>query len=154
QLPLERQKLAAAPLLREAVEGFQPFALDAGVTLTCIAPDDLPAVNGDPVRLRQVLGNLLANALRHTPEGGVVTVRGERDGSCVRVTVENTGSALTAEEAARAFDPFWRAYTARSRDGGSGLGLAIARQLVALHGGRIWIDTPPGTVAVRFTLPV
>jgi signal transduction histidine kinase len=154
QLPLERQPLALAALLREAAAGFQPFALDAGVTLTCIAADDLPRVSVDPLRLRQVLGNLLANALRHTPPGGAVTVRGERDGPCVRVTVENTGSTLTPEQAARVFDPFWRADPSRATDGGSGLGLAIARQLIALHGGRIWIDPLPSAVAVRFTLPL
>ncbi len=153
QLPLEKQPISAVLLLHEAAEGFQPFALDADVTLACIAPVDLPVVNVDPVRLRQVLGNLLANALRHTPPGGSVTVRGERDGAGVRVTVENTGSTLTPEQAARVFDPFWRADPSRAADGGSGLGLAIARQLVALHGGRIWIDPLPDAVAVRFTLP-
>ncbi len=153
QLPLEKQPLDLAALLREAVEGFAPFALDAGVTLTCDAPDGLPLVAVDRVRLRQVLGNLLANALRHTPEGGAIHVRGERDGAALRVTVENTGSALTPEQAARAFDPFWRADPSRAEDGGSGLGLAIARQLIALHGGRIWIDPLPGGVAARFTLP-
>jgi signal transduction histidine kinase len=153
QLPLQPQRLPLAALLREAAEGFQPFALDAEVALLCIAPDDLPLVSADPVRLRQIMGNLLANALRHTPPGGRVTVRGEREGAGVRVTVENTGSTLTPDEAARAFDPFWRADPARLADGGSGLGLAIARQLVALHGGRIWIDPLPDGVAVRFTLP-
>ncbi|MGL4648023.1 MAG: sensor histidine kinase, partial [Caldilineaceae bacterium] len=153
QLPLERQSLAPAALLCEAADAFQPFALDASVTLTCDAPPDLPQVNADAVRLRQVLGNLLANALRHTPEGGQIMVRGERDGAALRVTVENTGGAVTADQAARAFDPFWRADPARSLDGGSGLGLAIARGWITQHGGRIWMEPLPGGVAVRFTLP-
>lgn len=154
QLPLEKQPVEPAALLREAVAGFEPFALDAGVTLTCDAPDDLPTVAVDRVRMRQALGNLLTNALRHTPEGGVIRVRGEAEGLAVRVTVENTGRTLTPEQAARAFDPFWRADPSRTDDGGSGLGLAITRQLVALHDGHIWIDPLPGGVAARFTLPI
>jgi signal transduction histidine kinase len=153
QLPLERQLLSLGLLLREAADAFQPFALDAGVGLTCDAPPDLPMVHGDALRLRQVLGNLLANALRHTPEDGQIRVCGEHEGVALRVTVENTGATLTPEQAARAFDPFWRADPARSLDGGSGLGLAIARGWITQHGGRIWMEPLPGGVAVRFTLP-
>lgn len=154
-LSLERVAVPADELARRAVQSFEPLALDANITLEHDFDPGLPAVRADIDRMQQVFGNLLTNALRHTPPEGRITVRAARQGNTVRFAVSNTGQALSPEQAAQVFKPFWRAEDARARDtGGSGLGLAIAQQLVALHGGRIWVESTPGLTTFLFELPV
>ena len=98
-----------------------------------------------------MLFNLLTNALRHTPNDGSIAVHVHPDGHGVVVAVEDTGDGLSAEAAARMFERFWRAETARSSRG-SGLGLAIARGLVEAQGGHIWAENrPQGGARVAFT---
>ncbi len=155
KLSLERVAVPADELARRAVQSFEPLALDANITLEHDFEPGLPAVRADVDRMQQVLGNLLTNALRHTPPEGRITVRAARQGDRVRFAVSNTGQGLSPEQAAQVFRPFWRAQDARARDtGGSGLGLAIAQQLVALHGGRIWVESAPGLTTFLFELPV
>jgi two-component system sensor histidine kinase BaeS len=154
QLPLQRVTITPADLVGRAVASFAPLALDAGITLTHEVAPDAPSVHVDLDRMQQVLGNLLTNALRHTPEGGQIALRVTRAGESARFAVTNTGEGLTPEQAANVFTPFWRAEDARERDsGGSGLGLAITRQLLALHGGSIWVESQPGQTAFVFDLP-
>ena len=93
----------------------------------------------DAIRVRQILVNLLTNADRHTPAGGVITVRGTRDPEHVTVEVQNTGSSLDSDQLSRVFERFYRADPARRRStGGRGLGLAIVKHLVEAQGGRVW----------------
>ncbi|GAB4572245.1 MAG: ATP-binding protein [Anaerolineae bacterium] len=154
RLPLERRRIRADEVLSQAATAFEPLALDAEVTLTTAIDPHLPEVLVDVDRIQQVMGNLLSNALRHTPPGGRITVRAERVGAAVQVSVHNTGAPLAPEDRAHLFDRFWRAEEARTRDsGGSGLGLAITRQLVQLHGGRIAVENTPDGVIFTFTLP-
>lgn len=111
-------------------------------------------MTADPVRLRQAVGNLVSNAVRHTPEGGTVTLRayGSEDGDAVLVDVADTGSGIPADDLARVFDRFWRGEKSRSRrTGGSGLGLAIVRKLAEAHGGTATAVSTPGEGSV-FTL--
>ncbi len=100
----------------------------------------------DAGRLDQVLSNLLANALRHTPPGGAITLRAEPIDGGVRITVRDTGEGIPSEDLPFIFDRFWRGDRSRSHAGGagSGLGLPIARQLVHAHGGRIRVESQPG----------
>ncbi|MBN2304381.1 MAG: HAMP domain-containing protein [Anaerolineae bacterium] len=155
QLPLKRTTIPAGELVRRAVVSFTPLAADANITLESDWPDDLPPVEVDIDRMQQVLGNLLTNALRHTPEHGTITVRVQRAGDRVRYAVINSGQGLTPDEAAHVFDPFWRAEEARERDsGGIGLGLSIARQMLLLHGGRIWAEAGSSAAVFTFELPV
>lgn len=154
RLPLERSLTDPGALAAQAVAMFEPLALDAGVTLQATIAPGLPSVLVDVDRLRQVFGNLLSNALRHTPEGERIVVDMRAEAETVRVSVRNTGSRLTPEETAHLFDRFWRAEEARARDsGGSGLGLAITRQLVRLHGGEIRVESDADSVTFVFTLP-
>ena len=112
-----------------------------GISLRVEAPSDLPPVRMDRTRMAQALGNLLDNAVRHTPEGGVVLVLVEAVGESVRVSVEDTGEGVPEEELGQIFDRFYRVDPSRSRaTGGTGLGLTIARQLVEAHGGTIWAE--------------
>jgi two-component system OmpR family sensor kinase len=116
-------------------------------------------VLGDEARLRQVLSNLVNNAITHTPAGTPVDVRLSRrdEGGqpLVVIEVSDQGPGLTAEQTERIFERFYRADAARSREnGGTGLGLAIVAALVAAHGGRVELDTAPGDGATfRVLLP-
>ncbi|MFJ9186679.1 sensor histidine kinase [Streptomyces anulatus] len=128
-------------LLSQVAAAHQARAENAGVTLAVTATAPGPALRADPVRLRQAVGNLVSNAVRHTPEGGRVTLRAyvsdEGDGA-VLVEVADTGSGIRSEDLPHVFDRFWRAEKSRSRrTGGSGLGLAIVRKLVEAHGGTV-----------------
>ncbi|HTS14489.1 MAG TPA: HAMP domain-containing sensor histidine kinase [Candidatus Sulfotelmatobacter sp.] len=127
-------------LLSDVVAAFTPAAAGAGVRLTTAVEGDLPVLELDPVRTREVLSNLVANALRHTPRGGTVTLgaRASRDG--VRLTVADTGAGIPPDLLDHVFDRFVKGTDSH----GSGLGLAIARGLVEAQGGTISAASPPG----------
>jgi two-component system sensor histidine kinase BaeS len=137
------------------VAGFRALAADREVTLGLEIADDLPPVRVDAGRMAQVLGNLLDNALRHTPEGGQVAVRAARGDGGVVVSVSDTGPGVPPGQLLHLFERFWRGDPSRSRrTGGSGLGLAIARRIVEAHGGRIWAElVADGGLRVSFRLP-
>ena len=114
--------------------------------------DDLPLVEVDPVRIREVIGNLVANALRHTPSGGRIAIEASRaagpPGGWIEVAVRDTGSGIDPGLLPHVFDRFARG----AGSSGSGLGLSIARGLVALHGGTIAASSPSGggtTIMIR-----
>jgi signal transduction histidine kinase len=110
----------------------------------------------DPVRFTQVLTNILDNALHYTPEGGRVVIATRQSGDQVEVTIEDNGPGVTAEEATRIFERFYRIDSSRARDdGGSGLGLAIAKSIVEMHKGKIWAESEKGRgVKVIIQLPL
>ena len=118
-------------------------------------PPAPPWAEADPVRLRQAVGNLVSNAIRHTPAGGTVTVRAQSvAGGGVVIEVTDTGSGIAAEDLPRVFDRFWRAEKSRSRQtGGSGLGLSIVRKLAEAHGGSVAAASGPGPGSV-FTITI
>jgi two-component system sensor histidine kinase BaeS len=155
QLTLEKRTVNLADLLWDAQVNYEPQASDQGVTLGLDLPPGLPHVMADWHRINQVLGNLLTNALRHTPTGGRVTLSANAATGQVRVMVVDTGAGIPAEDSPYVFDRFWRGEKSRSRvGGGSGLGLAIAKQLVELHGGTIGAESAPGGGSeFWFTLP-
>ena len=162
QLSLEKQPLDVGDLLRDAQVNFGPQADDRGVTLALDLSSELPLVVADRRRIAQVLGNLLTNALRHTPQGGCVTLSAAPSPSLpggekgrVTISVSDTGAGIPAEDLPYIFERFWRGDKSRSRaGGGSGLGLAIAKQLVEVHGGSIAVESTPGVGSTfRFTLP-
>ena len=155
RLALHREPTDLDVLVSDAASSFDAAAAAAGVTLTVEVPDDLPIVDVDPVRIREVVSNLVSNALRHTPRGGQVTVTGADSGTGrgrrIEIAVRDTGAGIDPALLPNVFDRF--AKSADSR--GSGLGLAIARGLVEAHGGTIAAESPPGEGATfRFTLPV
>jgi len=137
------------------VDGFRALAADRDIELSLDAADVLPSVRIDSERMAQVLGNVLDNALRHTPAGGSVTVRAARGDGGVVVSVADTGPGVPPEHLPHLFERFWRGDLSRSRrTGGSGLGLAIARQIVEAHGGRVWAEIAAGGgLRVRFCVP-
>jgi two-component system OmpR family sensor kinase len=153
QLPLDLQPLDVAPLIQETVAAFELLADEKRVGIDTQLSSDLPAIYADRVRLRQVLHNLLANALRHTPDGGTVTVAAQPDGAGVALCVVDTGEGIDALALPHVFDRFYRTDPSRSREtGGSGLGLAIVKALVEAQGGSVEAASPgPGQGAI-FTL--
>ncbi len=138
QLSLNLAPTDLRPLLRETIEVFAPMAEDGSISLEAQLAPTLPAVAIDSVRLRQVLHNLLANALRHTPAGGTVSVQSAATADAVTITIRDSGEGIAPEHLPHVFDRFYRADRARARDtGGAGLGLAIVRAIVQAHGGTV-----------------
>ncbi len=150
-LQLKKEATDLALLVRETAATFQPQAAAASVSLTVEAGADLPWLELDPGRLRQVLTNLLANALRYTPAGGTVTVRyHQADGQAV-IEVTDTGPGIPADELPHIFERFYRS----ADSGGMGLGLAIAKKLTEAHGGTLTAESAPGAGTImRVTLPI
>jgi signal transduction histidine kinase len=146
QLPLVREPVDVTELLADACTSFSGQAEAAGIDLRVEIGGNLPTLIGDVGRLDQVLGNLVANAVRHTPSGGQITLGAEPIKSGVRIRVRDTGEGIPAADLPHIFDRFWKGDRSRTRSGGagSGLGLAIARQLVNAHGGTICGESEPG----------
>ncbi|MFB9468582.1 DUF4153 domain-containing protein [Nonomuraea salmonea] len=139
---IEAEAVALAPLVEQAVR--EAALPREDVSIRPSVPDDL-VLRADPDLLAQVLANLLDNAVRHSPPGGTVTVRGAAVGPGVRLTVEDQGPGIPASARARVFERFSRLDTGRAADsGGAGLGLAIVKEIVELHGGAIRIDDCAG----------
>uniref|UniRef100_UPI00274265E8 sensor histidine kinase n=1 Tax=Actinoplanes sp. RD1 TaxID=3064538 RepID=UPI00274265E8 len=142
-LQYHRVPVDLAELVTTAATAHRAVAAEAGIELTVDAPHPVDAV-ADPDRLRQVLGNLLSNAVRYTDSGGTVSVHVFAAGADAVLTVRDTGVGMSADDVRRVFDRFWRADPARQRaTGGTGLGLTIAHQIVTDHGGRIEVASRP-----------
>jgi len=154
-LELQREPTDLTELMEDAVASFRLRAEAAGVTIGAEFEAGLPTLDIDPTRIRQVLVNLLTNALQHTRAGGSIRVRCARelnDGvDSVSVVISDTGRGIAPEELPRVFDRFYKSPDSR----GSGLGLAIVKNLVTAHGGVISASSEPGKgTTIRFTLPV
>jgi signal transduction histidine kinase len=166
QLPLYREPLDPRDLLESARSAFAGQAEAQGVTLKVDSAGELPQIDADPQRMAQVLANLVANALRYTPEGGSIVLsatqetKDERrktmdDGNGLQpivhrppsivFQVRDSGCGIAPEDLPHVFDRFYRADRSRTRgSGGAGLGLAITRQIVVAHGGLIWAESELG----------
>jgi signal transduction histidine kinase len=152
-LELHREPTDMGVLAGEVIGAFRAKAEAAGVQLVEDVGDELPLIDIDPLRVREVLTNLTTNALRHTPAGGSVRIHASVDGSGreMAISVIDTGSGITPEDLPHVFDRF-----AKSVDSpGTGLGLAIAKNLVAAHAGQIKAESVVGQgTTVRFSLPI
>lgn len=153
RLPIEAERVEPRQLLDETAELFVAVAAAQSVTVQTQPVDGVPPVEADRHRVMQVLSNLVGNALKFTPEGGMVTVRAEeRDGE-VLFTVADTGPGIPKENLSDIFSPYWQAKRAERL--GAGLGLPIAKGVVEAHGGRIWVESEPGDgTRFYFTLPL
>jgi signal transduction histidine kinase len=143
-------------LIKDTLTGIQAKATARGLALSADIPTTLPMVNIDSYRIKQVLLNLLDNAVAHTDKGGRITVKANQQDKMVRVSVADTGEGIPADELALIFERFYRVDRSRTRKtGGSGLGLTIAKRLVEAHGGTIEAESEPGRGSTfTFTLPV
>jgi two-component system sensor histidine kinase BaeS len=149
-LRLHPEPTEPAALVADAVVAFRGAAEQRGVELSDEVAPGLPALDVDPVRIGEVLSNLVANALRHTPGGGEVAVRAQSTPGGVTFTVTDNGPGIRPTDLPHVFDRFWKS----ADSGGSGLGLAIAKHLVEAHGGTIAAESGPGPgTTVRVHLP-
>ena len=150
-LVLDREPTDLGRLTGEVVERLGRVAAAADVRLRVDAADDLPTVDVDPVRIREVVSNVVVNAIGASPRGGTVTVAVRHDGADAVLTVHDIGVGIPPDEVARVFERFHKG----AGSTGSGLGLTISRNLVAAHGGTLTIaETSPAGTTMRVGLPI
>jgi two-component system, OmpR family, sensor histidine kinase BaeS len=150
-LALHREPVDTAELARDVVSQFAAHAETAGLKLTSAAPDGLPPADIDPARIRSALGNVVANAIRHTPSGGTVAIAVSQAADRIVVDVADSGEGIAPDLLPRIFERFVRGPGSR----GSGLGLAIAHDIVVAHGGDVSAKSTVGLgTSVRIALPI
>jgi len=150
-LNLKKEPTDLAILIQDVVRSFSTDAQDRHVALVVDAPADLPLIAVDPLRIREVIANVISNALHHTPAGGTVSIAAQVRNEQMAVTVTDTGSGIGPEELPKVFERFYKGRSSR----GSGLGLTIAKNLVSAHGGAIRAESAAGSgTTVSFTLPL
>jgi signal transduction histidine kinase len=138
------------------VEGAKPLRESARVQVDVAISDALPPTHVDPVRFRQIMNNLLANAIKFSEPETAVSLEAFAKEGAIWICVHDTGPGVLAEDAERIFDRFVKGtHTPQQDASGLGLGLAVVRQLVTLHGGRVWVESTPGNGSTFiFTVPV
>jgi len=142
RMSLERTATEPAQLVLQARHMFEVEAAENNIAIAQDVPTSLPLVQADSARIVQVLGNLLRNAIKFTPNGGTITIGIEGKNSHVVFYVRDTGTGIPPDKQARIFDRYWQSSDgARTR--GTGLGLSIAKGIVEAHSGRIWVDSIP-----------
>src|SRR5215467_8922853 len=125
------------------------------ITLGCIVDEHLGRIRADERKVKQVLLNLLSNALKFTPEGGTIDVRAAVNDGVAEISVTDTGVGIAPEDQATVFEEFREVGTASRKVEGTGLGLAISRRFIELHGGRIWVKSQVGGGSTfAFTMPL
>ena len=158
ELIISREAVDPAGLLTKIRDVFRLQAEQKGIRLEVGTAEGLPALNGDEGRLMQVLENLVANAIRHTPAGGQIglSVSPATDSTALLFKVADNGEGIPAEELPLIFERFHRVDKSRHADSNqSGLGLAIARAIVEAHGGKIWAESTPGVgTSISFEIPI
>ena len=142
RIKLNLEEVSLSAIAYGVATKLAPLAEEGGLTLYMDFPEDLPDIDGDRVRLEQVLTNLVENAIKFTPQGGEITVGARRDGDIVRLTVHDTGIGIPPEEQEKIFDRFYQVDRGENRAyRGTGLGLPISRHIVERHGGAIWVES-------------
>ncbi|HBY95427.1 MAG: HAMP domain-containing histidine kinase [Ardenticatenaceae bacterium] len=155
ELRLHCELVPPLALLERVALAHGALAGEQDITVEVRATEELPALQVDPERMAQVLGNLVSNALRHTPAGGRITLTAEPRGENVLLRVRDSGRGIPEEDLPHIWERFYRGDKARSQEGSSGLGLAIARSLVEAHKGTISVESHPGQGATfTIALPV
>jgi signal transduction histidine kinase len=155
QVAINPETFPIGEVLQDVVQKFTLQARDKGLRLRVLVDPPEARVHADIALIERVFDNLIGNAIRHTPTGGEVVLEARREQRMVRLTVTDSGPGMSADEASRAFDRFYRGDTSRSTSAGqAGLGLAIVRSILALHGVSITLRTEPGRGACfSFDLP-
>ena len=156
RVELKRQQVSLAGLIDECVDTLTNWAGTKSISITKQIHDGLPPVDADPDRLTQVVINLVGNAIKYTPKGGSVTVAAAAGDRHVQVSVADTGIGIARENIDKVFDKFYQVGEKVTADiSGTGIGLSIAKELVELHGGKIWVESEKGKGSrFIFQLPV
>jgi two-component system phosphate regulon sensor histidine kinase PhoR len=153
---LNYEEFSISDIIQRTAAIVQTRAAEKNLTINIDVPDDLPAVQGDPDMIRQVLLNLVDNAINYTQPGGTVLVRASVEQGELRVDVQDNGIGITPENLSRLFERFYRVDKARSREmGGTGLGLAIVKHIVEVHKGKVQVESKVGRGSTfSFRLPL
>lgn len=144
ELPLNLVEVAPVDILQRAAAAQQIHAQQAGITLGVSTSEDLPPIRVDPERLAQIMGNLISNAIRYTPQGGTIRLSAEAQGNRVAIRVQDNGAGIATDDLPHIFDRFYRGDKSRQNTGESGLGLAIAKSIVEAMGGSISVESKVG----------
>jgi len=154
-LRLELEPMDIKSLLQGVGWQMSPLIKGKGQHLVVDLPESLPLVQGDGQRLEQVVINLMSNAAKFTPKGGSITLRARKKENELLVEVRDSGIGISKEEQTRLFIPYSRLNSDIQRHPGLGLGLALAKQVVDLHGGKIWVESELGKGSTfAFSLPL
>jgi signal transduction histidine kinase len=155
ELSMQSQTVDPERLLQDVASLYQYQAQKRNITLALDIAPALPPIEVDPVRMTQVLTNILDNAMRHTPQGGRILLAGKRVQNDIELSVQDSGPGLEIEDADRIFERLYRTDASRQReDGGSGLGLAIAKSIVQAHNGQISAESKAGQgLKIKIRLP-
>jgi signal transduction histidine kinase len=156
RMELQVGPVSLRDVVAEVVESYQAAAREKAVTLRIIPQEGMPLVSGDADKLNRILTNLIHNAIKFTPPGGEIRVQTQvRDEAYVETTVIDSGCGIAATEQDKVFDKFYWSDSVPVEERGAGLGLAIAKNLVELHGGRIWVESTQGQGSrFSFTIPI
>jgi signal transduction histidine kinase len=156
KLNMIKQPEDVKAIIFQAFDVMQSRAQSSGLSIKMDVPEELPLCMIDQHRISQVLKNLIANAIIHTPKGGTITVSARKLDNWIEISVTDTGHGISQEDLPNIFERFYRADKSRTREtGGTGLGLTITRRLVEAHGGEINVDSEPGKGSrFYFTIPV
>ena len=152
KVPLDLENLPVNTIFRQVDETFRPDAEKRHIRFDVIPPEDGIGVRADPLRVAQIVGNIVGNAFKFTPFDGTVTLKAALERERVLIQVTDTGPGIPSDDIEHLFDNFWQAQNGDRR--GVGLGLAIAKGVVEAHGGRIWCESQVGAGSTfSFTLP-
>ena len=148
--------LDTIPLIKRAVAVIENQAKAKSIALKLNLPDDLPRINSDETRFSQVMINLIDNAIKYSPEGGLITISAKLVNNVLQIDVSDTGIGISEKDLPRIFERFYRVDKARSRElGGTGLGLSIVKHIVQAHGGEVWVRSELGLGSTfSFTIPL
>ncbi len=144
KLRLQFEPVDMKSLIQGTCIQVSPLLQNKDQKLVTDLPNTLPIVHGDGPRLEQVMLNLMTNATKFSPEGGTISVKARQEDNGLVIDVRDNGIGIAREEQARLFKPYSRLSSDRQRHPGLGLGLALSKQVVELHGGRIWVESEPG----------
>jgi signal transduction histidine kinase len=144
KLQLQFEPVDMKSLIQGTCLQVSPILRNKDLKLNADLPESMPIIHGDGPRLEQVMLNLMTNAAKFTAHGGTITIRARQQDNGLVVDVQDNGIGIAREEQSRLFKPYSRLSSDRQQHPGLGLGLALSKQVVELHGGRIWVDSEPG----------
>ncbi|MFC2056619.1 ATP-binding protein [Chloroflexota bacterium] len=149
QLELNLTPTDIVELVKRMVSNYEINAIEKNVRLKLEEGTQIPEIRIDPVRIEQVISNLLTNAIRHTPSGGSVSITVKNGEGGLEISVSDTGEGIATEDLPHVFERFYRSGSSRVRkEGGTGLGLAIVKQMVEAHEGKVWVESKMGTGSI------
>jgi signal transduction histidine kinase len=156
ELKLVTRPCSPQKLLHDVQKIYNHQAKQKKITLSTNAAADLPEIEVDPQRMKEVFSNILDNALRYTPENGHIDLSARVVEDSMEMRIKDSGPGVASDELNKIFERFYRTETSRTRDqGGSGLGFAIAKSIVERHNGRIWAESQPGQgLTVIIKIPI